>query len=101
MKPDAIHPWVTRLLWSRIPCPSDLQNQLALKVQLFVFAGVAQRVGHHAATLQGVVAWAMQVAMQPELRVRQQVIERVAKACRAGHMAIAGGRRCASWGQSG
>ena len=71
---------------------------MRLEALLLALARIAQRVGHHAAlprapigegTAHAVVTGCMQVAVDPELGERQQVVERIAKAGRAGRQAVA------------
>ena len=48
-------------------------------MRLLFFVGIPERVGHHAAAVLGVVAGAMQMPMQPKLRLRQQRVMRAGK----------------------
>src|SRR4051812_37278844 len=59
------------------------------KSVLFTLAGVSQRVRNDATACLDIVLLAMQVTMQPPLRLRQQITKRVAEACCAWGEAIA------------
>src|SRR4051794_7925718 len=50
-----------------------VQHELLAKAFLLALARVAERVGEHAAARFQVILLAMQVAVQPELRLRHQV----------------------------
>ena len=71
---------------------------MGLEQCLLGLAPIAQGVGHHAAAVQRtigpqrlrhIVAGAVQVAMQPQIGMGQQVVQRVAESSRAGGQAVA------------
>src|SRR5690348_13185150 len=56
-----------------------VEHERLAKSFLLALARIAERVGDHAATALDVILLAMQVAMQPELRLREQVVQRIAE----------------------
>ena len=68
---------------------ANFSQQIRPKRSLLVLARITQRVGHHVAAVVGVVAGGVQVAVQPGVGLGEQVVQRIAKAGRAGGAAVA------------
>ena len=62
----------------------DLNQQIRFVGCLLTFARITQRIGHHTAALAAVIVGTVQMTVQPELCHRQQVVERITEARRAG-----------------